>query len=80
VRRRYGRGLRGGRNGGHPLLSDHEHHGRWEFNRAEANDLIAEYRRTHASPRSITPAPRGSIEIPATMTELPHRTWLEVLR
>jgi hypothetical protein len=46
--------LRGGRDGGHPLLSGHEHDGRWEFTRADADNLIAEYRRTHGhgSPRS----------------------------
>lgn len=39
--------LRDGCDGGHPLLSDHEHYGRWEFTRADADGLIAEYRRTH---------------------------------
>ena len=36
--------MRAGRDAGHPLLSGHEHYGRWEFNRADADALIAEYR------------------------------------
>lgn len=49
--------LRGGRDGGHPLLSGHEHYGRWEFARADADNLIAEYRRTHGHPPARATAP-----------------------
>lgn len=36
--------LRSGRGAGHPLLASHEHWSRWEFSRADADALIAEYR------------------------------------
>lgn len=76
--------LRGGRDGGHPLLSGHEHHGRWAFTRADADNLIAEYRRTHGDPRapatvttsravrpSSTPAARSAKSSPSAVGEAP---------
>lgn len=36
--------LRSERDAGHPLLASHEHRSRWEFTRADADALMAEYR------------------------------------
>ena len=36
--------LRAQKQAGHPLLADHQHRGRWQFTRAEADQLMAAYR------------------------------------
>src|SRR4051794_40808341 len=71
--------LRGRRDAGHPLLSTHEHYGRWEFTRAAADSLIVEYRTGRRAAAATAPTAPGAAHgprdtlapTPVTRTEVP---------
>lgn len=57
--------LRAERKAGHPPLGNHEHRGRWQFTRREADQLVAEYR---ASAGRVSPQASSSTFGGATAT------------
>ena len=45
---------------GHPRLASHDHYGRWEFSRADADRIIAEFRGTRTATRFAPPQTAAS--------------------